>query len=131
MEDKDKVDLHGRAGRKKHPDKCHFHPKIKVAFAAWGIREIHLPPAGHDFNPQEEVHRWIQKFIAKWRPDNWQQIGRECLYGPQTYEEVEIALNAAIIAMQTETKIVRREEYTLEQTIIHSDLCVCVCMKRP
>ena len=116
-------DLHGRSGRKKKPDQCHFHPKIKPSFAAVGIREIHLPAAGHDFNPEEEFHRWIQDYCSNWRPDNWQELNRETLYGPQTFAEVEMAVNDAVVYMKSDEskQHVRgvEELQTLEQRLIY------------
>ena len=84
-------DLLGRGGNSTQPKRGHFHPDIPRAFKAKQILEIKLPPQGHYFNPQEFVNRDLQDLVRKWNTNPGEQAS-----GPQSFRDVELALNAAM-----------------------------------
>ena len=92
-------DLLGRGGSSARPQKGHFHPDIPRSFASKGVREIKLPPQGHYFNPQEYVNRDLQQAVREWNTDPGNKPS-----GPQTFRDVQLALNYAVEKFRSETK---------------------------
>lgn len=90
-------DLLGRAGLATQPRNGHFHPDIPRSFCKNEIREVKLPPQGHYFNPQEFVNRDLQDLVRKWNTKPGEQAS-----GPQSFRDVELALNAAMKELRAE-----------------------------